>query len=145
MNYLLWPLIIFHLLLVLAFMLHYICTKQILKSVTLFSIFAKRISRAWKSLTTATVPILKCITSNVNFFWISQPHHPIQRSVLILFFCHVSTSTVTHPQLVLDSGFSMAITMPDILEKSFPCDFEAYIVYVLGLKITKISMCSRDS
>ena len=50
--------------------------------------------------------------------------------------CHVSTSAVTHPQLVLDSGFSMAITMPDILEKSFPCGFEAYIVYVLGLAST---------
>lgn len=45
-------------------------------------------------------------------------------------------TAVTYPQLVLDSGFSMAITMPDILEKSFPCGFEAYIVYVLGLAST---------
>ena len=55
----------------------------------------------------------------------------------------VHKSVLSSPQLK-HSGFSLAITMPDILEKSYPCSHGAYAVYVLGFHMGTQPSCDKQ-
>ena len=89
-------------------------------------------SRAWKNLTTATAPILKWETASYSPNFNVSILPPYSKSHFDSVSCHEGTSAASPPHLVKYSGFSLTITMPDILEKSYPCSHGAYAVYVLG-------------
>ena len=101
-------------------------------------------SKAWKNLTTATAPILKWETASYspNFNLSILP--PYSKSHFDSVSCHEGTSAASPPHLVKHSGFSLAITMPDILEKSYPCSHGVYAVYILGFHMETQPLCDKQ-
>ena len=86
--------------LVLALMLCNIYSAQILKSVTLLSIFAEECQGPWKSSTTTTEPTLKWETASYSpdfNGWLPPSQSKIYFDSVS---CHVGTSAVSHPRLV---------------------------------------------